>query len=99
MRLWLFDVAKQIPPSSELDGFDISGNQYPPQDCLPGNVSLEIVDAMDEPPAHFVARYDVVHIRLFISLVTDNNPRPLLDHCYKLLSKWACPLRLEARAV
>ena len=85
-----------MPPSSELDGFDISDNQYPPRDCLPSNVSLEIGDAMDEPPAHLIGRYDVVHIRLFISLVTHNDPRPLLDHCCKLLSKWAYLLRLEA---
>ena len=52
---------------------------------------------MHEPRAHLIGRYDVVHIRLFISLVTNNDPRPLLDHCYGLLSKWAllCSCKLE----
>lgn len=79
---------------SQLDGCDISGSQYPPKDCLPENVSLEIIDAMHKPPAHLIGRYDVVQIRLFISLVTNNDPRPLLDHCYRLLSKWALSLWL-----
>ena len=53
---------------------------------------------MNEPPAHLVGRYDVVHIRLFISLVTNNDPRSLLDHYCKLLSDGAS-LVLEAGAV
>ena len=42
---------------------------------------------MNDPPAHLIGRYDVVHIRLFISLVTNNDSRSLLDHCCKLLSE------------
>ena len=52
---------------------------------------------MNEPPAYLVGKYDVVHIRLFISLVTNNDPRPLLDHCCRLLSEKAplSPWKLE----
>ena len=47
---------------------------------------------MNEPPADLVGKYDVVHIRLFISLVTNNDPRSLLDFCCKILSEKTPPL-------
>ena len=41
---------------------------------------------MVEPPAHLKGQYDIVHIRLLMSTVTGGDPKPLLKHCYELLS-------------
>lgn len=40
---------------------------------------------MTEPPQHLWGTYDIVHIRLFLAVVDNNDPTQILDHCYKLL--------------
>ncbi|MCJ1287294.1 hypothetical protein MMC26_006642 [Xylographa opegraphella] len=40
---------------------------------------------MQEPPEKLVGRYDIVHVRLFLAVVNNDDPSPLLDHCIKLL--------------
>ncbi|KAL8706876.1 MAG: hypothetical protein Q9201_000145 [Fulgogasparrea decipioides] len=81
--IWLLDLAKSLPSTVQLDGFDISAKQYPAM--LPRNVSLHVANALEDPPADRVGAYDIVHIRLFMGVVNDNNPVPLFDHCAKLL--------------
>ena len=86
-RIWLLDLAKRLP-SATLDGYDISARQYPPNEWIPNNVKLHIVDATRDPPQHLQGYYDIVHIRLFLSIVENNNPSRILNHCLKLLSMY-----------
>ncbi|GLA41611.1 hypothetical protein AnigIFM63309_009704 [Aspergillus niger] len=85
IRIWLFDLAQSMPPTVQLHGFDISGEQYPPKHMWPRNVNLALLDAfMDVPPA-LVGQYDVVHIRMWASNIRDGNTRPLISHLQQLL--------------
>ena len=84
---WLLDLAKTLPASTQLDGFDISASQYPHKLLLPSNVSLQTLDATNEPPQNLQGKYDVVHLRLFLIIVNNSDPIPIFDHCFKLLSK------------
>ena len=84
---WLLDLAKTLPSSTQLDGFDLSASQYPHKLLLPSNVSLQTLDATNEPPQELQGKYDVVHLRLFLIVINNNDPTPILNHCFKLLSK------------
>ena len=77
-----------MPHSTILHGFDISPLQYPEKGCSPGNVELRTLNAMQEPPGHLLGQYDIVHIRLFLAVVDNDDPSPLLDHCIKMLSRY-----------
>ena len=76
-----------MPESVQLDGYDISASQFPYHENLPRNVTLQIADAMSDPPAHMLGQYDIVNLRLFMSTVKGDEPSALLNHCIKLLSK------------
>lgn len=84
---WLFDVAQQLPPSSQFKGFDISEAQFTQKEWLPSNISFHIQDATRAPPQHLLEQFDIVHLRLFLAVVDNNDPTIILDHCLKLLSQ------------
>jgi len=83
--LWLCDLAKHAPLSAQLDGFDISGDQFPHSSCLPQNVTLRKLDATTSPPDALCGVYDVVHVRLLFGVIKHNDPTAVLKHCIKLL--------------
>ncbi|MCJ1404697.1 hypothetical protein MMC11_007923 [Xylographa trunciseda] len=83
--IWLCDLTKHVPLSSQLDGFDISSDQFPHSSCLPQNVTLRKLDAMSSPPDTLCGMYDVVHVRLLFGVIKQNDPTPVLKHCMKLL--------------
>ncbi|KAL9119521.1 MAG: hypothetical protein Q9187_003926 [Circinaria calcarea] len=85
--IFLLDLAKRLPPTAHLDGFDISGSQFTPETFLPKNISMQVMDAMSEPPEHLLGKYDIVHLRLLLIVVNNNDPMPILRHCLKLLSE------------
>ena len=84
--IWLLDLAKNLPSSAQLEGFDTSSASYPPEEWLPENVKLGIWNVFEGPPESLHNRYDVVHIRLFLVVIKDNDPSPILRHCLKILS-------------
>lgn len=89
--IWLLDLSADIPPTTRLDGFDISLDQCPPSAWLPHNLNLHTWNVFDEPPPEFVGAFDVVHVRLVTVVIRDNDPRPLLSNLCKLLSEMPCP--------
>ena len=40
---------------------------------------------MTEPPRDLLETYDMVHVRLFLAVIDNNDPTQILDHCFKLL--------------
>ena len=84
--IWLIDISRQLH-SARLDGFDISAGQYPPQEWLPNNLSLATFDVHGDVPDALQGRYDIVHVRLFLTVVKNNDPRPILNKMYRMLSQ------------
>ena len=82
---WILDVARSLPPTATLNGFDIDLSQCPPKSWLPGNVSMLMLDALEKLPQDLIEQFDLVHVRLFMFVVSD--PVPLLINVIKLLSK------------
>jgi len=85
--IWLLELAKDLPASAKLDGFDISDSQFPAREWIPANVSFQKLDASVSPPASLQGQYDIVHIRLFTLVVDNNDPSSIIKHCMSLLSK------------
>lgn len=94
-RIWLLDLAESLPPTVQLDGFDISLAQAPSTKWLPSNVTLREWDMFTEPPAELVGLYDIVHIRLVTLVVKDNNALPIIQNIRKLLSTILTMLRMH----
>jgi hypothetical protein len=86
--IWLLDLARKLPSTTKLDGFDISLDQCPPQAWLPDNVNLHTWNLLEAPPSEFVGMFDVVHIRLITVAVQNNDPRPILASLHSLLSAY-----------
>lgn len=84
-RIWLLDMAQQLPKSTQLDGIDISFGQFPPREWLPKNVNLRLVDVLTNVPEELVGKYDVIHIRHFVCVVKENEPTPLLRNVLRML--------------
>lgn len=82
--IWLIDLNRQLPLSC-LDGFDVSPDQYPPKEWLPANISLKTLDIHKPIPEELKGKYDVVHVRLFITVVKNDDPLPILKNLMDML--------------
>ncbi|KAI1425290.1 hypothetical protein F5Y12DRAFT_747719 [Xylaria sp. FL1777] len=86
--IWLFDLLKS-PEISGLDiqfhGFDISKALFPHSSWLPKNVVLSTSNLLEDPPQSLHGQFDVVHLRLVLSLIRSGSPKPVIQHIKKLL--------------
>ncbi|KAI2635194.1 hypothetical protein GGS21DRAFT_543473 [Xylaria nigripes] len=86
--IWLFDLLKSQETHDvaiQYHGFDISQVLFPHKAWLPKNVVLSTSNLLQEPPQSLHGQFDVVHIRLVLSLVGKDSPRPIIQHVKKLL--------------
>ncbi|KAJ5150915.1 uncharacterized protein N7482_010167 [Penicillium canariense] len=83
--MWLLDLASQLPESVQLDGFDLSEEQFPARYIWPANVTFDKLDAFGDVPDHLANKYDVVHLRFWCCIVRNNDPTRLIRHAAGLL--------------
>ncbi|CAD6582664.1 MAG: hypothetical protein ASARMPREDX12_000999 [Alectoria sarmentosa] len=83
--IWLIEVARSLSTSTQLDGFDISEDQFPDKGWLPKNVTLSSLDSLAPLPEHLIGKYDVVHIGLLVMIIKNENPVPLLKNVMAML--------------
>ena len=72
----------------QLHGFDISLDQCPPQQWVSPNIQFRAWDAFGEVPAELRGQYDIVHLRLFMVNIKDNDASVLIENIYQMLSEW-----------
>lgn len=89
IRIWVIDVNRQLSTAS-IDGFDISADQFPPKEWLPSNVSLGTFDALLPIPDELIEKYDIIHVRIFVAVVKNEDPTPLLKNLISMLSLYPC---------
>ena len=86
--VWLSRLSKSLPNSIQLDGFDVSDDQYLPERSLSSNIKLRTLDALKPVPRNLVGQYDVVHIGLFsLVLRSKSDFEALLKHVIDLLGR------------
>jgi hypothetical protein len=83
--IWLTDISGALPSTAKLDGFDIDLAQCPPKAWLPSNINLRAWNMFEEVPADLVGKYDVVHVRLILLVVQNNDPRAIIENLLKML--------------
>ena len=86
--IWLLELNNHLPhPPASMYGLDISGDQFPRPEWVPSNIHFREHDAFDPagPPDDLLGAFDIVHMRLFIAIIKNNNPTKLLEYCHKLL--------------
>ena len=81
----MIDLAKQHP-LAQLDGFDISDEQYPPAGWVPKNITLSKLDILKPIPEELRVKYDVVHVSLIVVVVENDDPASVLKNLLTLLS-------------
>jgi hypothetical protein len=89
------DVAKSVPGTWQLDGFDISAEQYPAKEWLGPNITLSKLDAFAPIPEELLEKYDIIHCRLFVCVVPNGDPTALINNVAKMLSQWMLPLMTD----
>lgn len=67
--IFLLDLARHLPPSCHLTGFDISSSAFPASQSLPQNVTFKTQDMLLPFPASEIGTYDIVAVR-FVSVAT-----------------------------
>ncbi|PYH49751.1 class I SAM-dependent methyltransferase [Aspergillus saccharolyticus JOP 1030-1] len=83
--IWLLDLARQLPPTVQLHGFDVCDKQYPAQPRWPQNMTLSVIDMMADLPPSIVGQYDVVHLRMWVNNVRDEETATLIGQAKRLL--------------
>jgi 2-polyprenyl-3-methyl-5-hydroxy-6-metoxy-1,4-benzoquinol methylase len=88
---WLFEL--QAPETSQLDGYDLSANCFGAKEWLAKNVTLTgDFDALKPLHESLKGQYDIVHIRAVVSIIKNNNVKPLVETLMGLLSKYTRPI-------
>lgn len=82
--LWLLDTAREIP-EAQLDGTDNDLSKAPHDSWLPGNIALHSWDIFEEPPSHLVGKFDLVHVRLLVLVLSGLDIKPVLRRLLQLL--------------
>jgi hypothetical protein len=85
-RIWLIDISRQLT-SARLDGFDISADQYPAQEWLRPNMSLQVLDVHKPIPEDLKGKYDIVNVRLFLAVVINDDPSPIIKNLMEMISQ------------
>jgi hypothetical protein len=80
-------LSRSLPSTVEIDGFDITDDQYPPKEWLPANVMLGTLNIFEPVPEALLGKYDLVNIRYFGLSVKNSEHLDLLKSLTSLLSK------------
>lgn len=91
------DLSSRLPATVRLEGLDVSLKATPPTEWVPSNVAFREWDIKQEPPEDLVGQYDVVHVRLLVFVLLDDEILGVLQRLIKLLSKRPQPQYSRSR--
>ena len=83
--IWVTDVKSQRHDIL-VDGFDISLAQCPVPEVMPEASYVAQHDILSEIPPELQGQYDVVHVRLFLVAIRNDDPVPVLRNLVSMLS-------------
>ncbi|KAL4898002.1 hypothetical protein BDV59DRAFT_169069 [Aspergillus ambiguus] len=82
--LWLIDVSRGLS-DAQLDGLDLDLTRAPHRTWLPSNVELRHWDMFDEVPQDLIGKYDLVHVRLLVLVLSAVDIKKPMANFLKLL--------------
>ena len=85
--IWPIEASKILSPTTSFDAIDLSLAQCPPKEWLPKNINLVVHDAFLPFPDSMIGQYDIVHIQLFVCIIKQNDPAPIVKNLMGLLSE------------
>lgn len=83
--IFLHDLASKLPRWKQLDGFDISAKQFPPEHARTPGISFHIVDAKQPFPKHLHSTYDLVCLRLMVAAMEKDDWKLVTRNMIELL--------------
>ena len=93
-RIWIGELSRELP-NARIHGFDISDEQYPPENWYGPNVTLSKLDIFQPLPEELKGKYDVVHLRFFMAVAVDDNVKIVIENLKEMLSKYNLVLSYE----
>ncbi|KAI0153220.1 S-adenosyl-L-methionine-dependent methyltransferase [Xylariaceae sp. FL1272] len=72
-------------PNAVFEGFDISDELFPPRDSLPSGVTLSTLDLKKPFPEHMHGQYDLVHLRLLVAAMRQEDWEPAVRNIFQIL--------------
>ncbi|KAJ5273242.1 hypothetical protein N7478_008367 [Penicillium angulare] len=82
--LWMIDVARELP-RAQIDGLDIDLTQAPQPGWLPSNINLSHWDLFNDIPTGTEAKYNLVHVRLLVLVLSGLDPMPVIRRLFHLV--------------
>lgn len=82
--LWLIDVSREFP-HCQLEGLEIDLTQAPHPGWLPSNVNLRHWDLLADVPTGLEGKYDLVHVRLLVPILSGLDPMPVIRRLFQLV--------------
>ncbi|KAF2762993.1 hypothetical protein EJ05DRAFT_506638 [Pseudovirgaria hyperparasitica] len=86
---WLLETYRSLPANIRenvlFEGIDIAHDYLPMGDDIPSTFKFSEWDVYTEPPAELIGQFDIVHIRLFVIVVRDNDPCTMIRNAVRLL--------------
>ena len=70
-------------------------DQFPAKEWLPDNITLRTLDVFAPILEDLKGRYDLVHVRLFLAVVQNYDPTPILRNLMDMLSQWTRTLATQ----
>ncbi|KAE8378008.1 S-adenosyl-L-methionine-dependent methyltransferase [Aspergillus bertholletiae] len=84
--LWLAQLhSEQQKGSIRMDGFDIDITQCPTAGWLPDNIHFQQWNATERPPSELHGQFDLVHLRLVMIGISNEDVSALVEHLSLLL--------------
>lgn len=82
--IWAVDVAREHS-TAQIDAVDLSLSKAPHQGWLPSNITLREWNLFHEVPEDMLEKYDLIHVRLLVLVVENEDPTPILRSLKKML--------------
>ncbi|MCJ1333650.1 hypothetical protein MMC10_010350 [Thelotrema lepadinum] len=83
--IWAIETAESLPKSAQIQCFDISTEQFPPEGAAPANVSFHEHNAFEAFPESCQEQFDLVSMRFLLTVVNESTAATLLRNAASLL--------------